>query len=411
MNDKQLYQQILGVFSPWSVTDVNLDPLSREVRIKIAYDHELPAVCPTCGRSCTIHDHHKRTWQHLNTCQFKTFVECDIPRSNCPEHGPLLMKVSWAEKGSKLTAMCEAFVIELLRHMTIKDTAEITGLTWHRIANVQERAVKRGLERRVAKPVINLGVDETSFQKRHEYVTVVYDRDRNVIADVLDDRKAETLGKWLENQPKEHLDAIQSITMDMWDPFIAAVRKYVPEAHKKISFDRFHVAQHFAKALDKVRAEEHRTFHAARKESPLTGTKIDWLRNSERTDNRSRRDFMRLAQGKLKTSRGWAIKETAASLWGYSYRGAAETQWKMLIRWIAKCRLEPIMKVGRMVKNYLWGILNAAVSGLTNAAVEAKNACIQRIKFMACGFRNRARFRHAILFHLGGLDLMPEGVR
>jgi hypothetical protein len=36
-----------------------------------------------------------------------------------------------------------------LRHMTIKDTAEITGLTWHRIANVQERAVKRGLERRV----------------------------------------------------------------------------------------------------------------------------------------------------------------------------------------------------------------------------------------------------------------------
>jgi transposase len=29
---------------------------------------------------------------------------------------------------------------------------------------------------------------------------------------------------------------------------------------------------------------------------------------------------------------------------------------------------------------------------------------------MACGFRNRQRFRRAIFFHLGGLDLMPAGV-
>jgi transposase len=26
---------------------------------------------------------------------------------------------------------------------------------------------------------------------------------------------------------------------------------------------------------------------------------------------------------------------------------------------------------------------------------------------MACGFRNRERFRRAIYFHLGGLDLYP----
>jgi transposase len=27
---------------------------------------------------------------------------------------------------------------------------------------------------------------------------------------------------------------------------------------------------------------------------------------------------------------------------------------------------------------------------------------------MACGFRNRERFRNAIYFHLGGLDLYPR---
>jgi transposase len=47
---------------------------------------------------------------------------------------------------------------------------------------------------------------------------------------------------------------------------------------------------------------------------------------------------------------------------------------------------------------------------VTNARSENLNAGIQRIKRMACGFRNRARFRDAILFHLGGLDLYPAAL-
>jgi transposase len=43
----------------------------------------------------------------------------------------------------------------------------------------------------------------------------------------------------------------------------------------------------------------------------------------------------------------------------------------------------------------------------TNAGAESINAKIQRVKRMACGFRNRERFRNAIYFHLGGLDLYP----
>ncbi|MCP4136673.1 MAG: transposase, partial [bacterium] len=38
---------------------------------------------------------------------------------------------------------------------------------------------------------------------------------------------------------------------------------------------------------------------------------------------------------------------------------------------------------------------------------EAKNSKIQKIKRTACGFRNRERFKNSILFHLGGLDIMP----
>lgn len=41
-----------------------------------------------------------------------------------------------------------------------------------------ERAVARGMSRRTVGLPEALAVDETSFQKRHEYVTVVPDLDR-----------------------------------------------------------------------------------------------------------------------------------------------------------------------------------------------------------------------------------------
>ena len=51
------------------------------------------------------------------------------------------------------------------------------------------------------------------------------------------------------------------------------------------------------------------------------------------------------------------------------------------------------------------GIINAIVLKATNALGESMNAKkmsvkIQKIKSQACGYRNRQRFRNAIMFHL-----------
>ena len=69
-----------------------------------------------------------------------------------------------------------------------------------------------------------------------------------------------------------------------------------------------------------------------------------------------------------------------------------------------------MIKVGRTAKTHLWGILNAVQLKATNAIAESVNATIQKIKARACGFRNRARFRTAILFHKVRLFLMPRGI-
>jgi transposase len=69
-----------------------------------------------------------------------------------------------------------------------------------------------------------------------------------------------------------------------------------------------------------------------------------------------------------------------------------------------------MIKVGRTVKTHLWGILNAVQLRATNAIAESINATIQKIKARACGFRNRARFRTAILFSQGRVILDAAGI-
>ncbi len=69
------------------------------------------------------------------------------------------------------------------------------------------------------------------------------------------------------------------------------------------------------------------------------------------------------------------------------------------------------MAVGRMVHRYFYGNLNEILFKVNNSMLEAKNAFIQRINKTACGFRNRVRFKTAILFYLGDLDLQTFAIR
>jgi transposase len=153
-------------------------------------------------------------------------------------------------------------------------------------------------------------------------------------------------------------------------------------------------------------AQEHRELIKEYVASELTGTKFDWLRTSSKTDNRTgnRPTFIQLSRTNPRTARAWRITVAATLLWDYSYLGAAEKRWKELFSWISRSKLEPMIKVGKTIQKYFWEILNAIRMRTSNTMVEAMNLGFQRIKRMACRFRNRERFRMAILFHFGGLD-------
>jgi transposase len=409
---EEFYGQLLGINEPWEITSIKRDSSIKEVTAIVDFKDGCQLLCPICGQEAKKYDHRIRRWRHLDSCNHKTLIEGTIPRVKCPTHGVKQIRVSWAEENSRFTLEFESTVLLWLKDDPLSTVAENFNLSWDEVDGIMTRAVKRGLARRNKTTPQNIGIDETSFQKRHQYVTVILDKDNDTIIDILDDRKTATLKNWFKTQEKSDFSKIESISMDMWDPFINAVKANFDDAEKLIAFDRFHVAQHFGKALDKVRAEEHRTL-LTQGTSPLTRSKHQWLKNSNRTDNRSRqrKEFLSLSRMNLKTARAWRIKEAASMLWNYSYMESARKAWKRLLYWISHCRLKPMIAVGKMIRKYFWGILNAIRLKTNNSMLEAKNARIQRIKKIACGFRNKERFKNTILFHLGGLDFMPSATR
>ena len=68
------------------------------------------------------------------------------------------MKLPWAEPSSRFTALFEALAIEWLKAASQKAVAGLLNLSWDEIHGVMERAVKRGLERRQAEPVVRQNV-------------------------------------------------------------------------------------------------------------------------------------------------------------------------------------------------------------------------------------------------------------
>jgi len=410
MRDRDLYASILGISSPWGVVDVELDLAGDEVRVKVEFGPGAPTPCPECGKGCARYDHRERRWRHLDTCQLKTILVAAVPRIECPEHGVRQVTVPWAEPHGNFTAMFEALVIDWLKVASFKAVAAKLRMTWDEVDGIQGRAVKRGLARRGTVAATRIGVDETSFQKRHEYVTVVVDLEEPRVLHVADDRREESLGAYFQSLSPEVRERIRVVSMDMHKPFIAAVRRWVPEAEWKIAFDKFHVAMHLGKAVDDVRRRENREY-AEEGPSPLKGTKYLWLWNPANMSRERTRAFAPLRDSALRTARAWALKEAAMDLWHYASLGWAHRQWKAWIGWALRSRLEPVKRVGRMVREHLWGILNAVIQGATNAATESINSRIQWVKRVACGYRNRERFRNAIYFHLGGLDLYPATLR
>ena len=407
MRDIELYRQLLGLASPWTVTRVELAVKERRVDVWAGHAEGERWPCPECGARLPLYDHtEEREWRHLDSCQFKTYLHARPPRVECAEHGVRQVRLPWAEARARFTTLFERLAIDVLLETDVLGAARILGITWDEAWHIQERAVRRGQQAKAPRVVTHLGVDEKAAAKGHRYLTLVCDLKEATVEFIADERKQASLDSYFTGLTAEQRDGIKAIALDMWEPYIQSIRAHVPGADTKMVFDRYHIMGHMGKAVDTVRKREHRALKAVGDET-LTRSKYLWLYAEENLPAKHKERFAQLKAGHLQTARAWAIKESLRDLWGYHRTGWAERHWKGWYFWATHSRLTPVIEAARTIQRHLPNVLTFFTHRVTNAVSEGLNSKIQTIKKMAYGFRNLEHFKTAIYFHCGGLQLYP----
>src|SRR5260370_27334371 len=82
------YRRLLGLQTPWEVSEVKLDLAQQRVQIRLNWiEGYQQGNCPQCGKPVGLYDlAPERRWRHLDTMQFETVLIARTPRIRCPEH-------------------------------------------------------------------------------------------------------------------------------------------------------------------------------------------------------------------------------------------------------------------------------------------------------------------------------------
>ena len=365
------------------------------------------AAVAECDSECQLYDKSpSRTWRHLDTMQFATHLHSSTPRTKCSKHGVKTIALPWANKHSGFTLMFEAFAIKVLQaSRSTQDAAQLLNLNWHQIQSIMDKAVARGLERREAEEVAWIGMDEKSFRKGHNYISVINDLENMRVLEVVEGREgnaaSELITKALDKKQRE---MVCGVCIDMSAPYSKAIRELL--VHADIVHDKFHISKHLNEAVDKTRRQEHAKLQK-KGDQTLTKTKYLWLTGMDHLSDESMRKINYLKQSELEVSKAWYLKELFKHFWDRRDKAYAEQYFEFWLKEVNKAKVSSMKKVARMLKRHLSNILTYFESYLTNAYSEGINSKIQALKANARGFRNFSNYRARILFFCGKLSMTP----
>lgn len=402
MFTESFFNILLDLDEGWVVNQVSTDIKKEEVYLKV--------VCklnefedPETGKMCKVYDHApERRWRHLDTMQYKTYISCMLPRVKLPTGKIKTINPGWASGHERHTFLFEHAVIDLL-HATKNQTrtAKLMRCGFNVVNRIIHLSTKRGMERRKLDSIVfeHLSIDEKSFKKGHQYVTVLSHPASGCILEVEKDRTKDACKTLVEKSlTQNQRNNIQTVSMDMWKAFISTSKEVFPNA--QIVHDRFHLVKYLNEAIDKVRRRE------VKQHQELKDSRYALLKNPENLTEKQRIKFEAIKDANYQVSRAWQVRENFKDM----FSSAQSEGFPLYMKWVSDAiskNIKEITKVVDMFNNHIIGVVNALVSNFNNAMAERLNGKIQELKTVGRGYRTFENFRSAILFFHGGLNLYP----
>lgn len=310
-------------------------------------------------------------------------------RVECQDCGEVRrMKVDFAEARVGYTKRLEKYVLWLLRKATMKDVAELVGLGWDAVKDIQKRHLTRRYRRPRLKGVRRIAIDEISIGKGHRYVTVVLNLENGMVLFVGDGKGSEALTPFWRRVKRCKGCRLRAIAIDMSPAYISAVQSNAPEA--RIVFDRFHLVKLCNEMLTKLRRALYNKIVEDGAKSVLKGVRWLLLKNPENLD--ATKDERRRLNEALELNRPLAtayyMKDELRQFWNQPNKAAAQ---KFFNDWTKRAEASGITllkKFAQTLAAHKTGILAWYDDKISTGPLEGTNNKIKTMKRQAYGFRD-----------------------
>lgn len=377
------------------------------VVVDVAPTHRVPR-CGDCGRLVhAVHAHRERRWRHLDLGGIMTHLRYDLRRVRCPKCGVRVEAVPWAEPGSPFTLAFERHVAYLAKETSKTTVTELMRIAWRTVGKIIHRVVRRqqGSAGDRLDGLTHIGIDELSYRRHHEYVTVVVDHNRGKVVWVGEGKSADTLSEFFKLLGPERSALLEAVTIDMSSAYIKAVTKASPQA--QLIFDRFHVQRLAHDALDEVRREEVRQASATDK-AALKKTRWALQKNPWNLDGIERAKLTTVQHTNQRLYRAYLLKETLLAVLDRRQVNVARAKLGEWLAWARRSKLAPFVKLARTIKKHQEGILAYVQTRLNNGRTEGLNGKIRTITRRAYGFHSAMGLIAMIFLCCGGIHAFPS---
>jgi len=399
MNSEAIFELALGLKGPWYIKEVKLEKPERLQRgqLDIYIDFkEGSKFLDEHGKSGGAYDTENRSWQHLNFFEHNCYIHARVPRIKQSSGEVRTVTVPWARPGSGFTLLFEAFAMLLVEYeMPVNKVAATLRVVAHRLWRVFNYWVRDGVEKDSLETVKQIGIDETSAKKGHDYVTVCADLEKRRVIYVGQGRESTTVADLAAavNQKKGDAAAVSHVAIDMSPAYISGAMEHLPNA--AIVFDKFHIMALLGKAMDELRKSE-------RKEHDmLKGHKYTVLYRYENlaAKKQDELDYMLMAFPRL--GEGYRLKELFSTFWGLDN---TEEALAFLTYWcdvVMETDIQPFKQFVKTLNAHWSGIINYVKAKISSGVMEGINNKIQLAKRRARGYRNKENFISMIYFIAG----------
>jgi transposase len=401
-------------------------------------------ICPVCGYSTVARKDTRpedSVWRHLDLGVWRLEVHCRRRRLWCPVHGARTEGVSFARPGSEFTRDFECLVAWLATRTDKSTIKRMLRIDWDTVGRIIKRVCDDELDPDRLENLYDVGIDEVSWKRQHNYLTLVADHQRRQVvwgcqgkgqaaADAFfaeldpppDDRSERAKrpreapqpaimvpfgpcptvpahgipAAWLQDggeiEPAIGARAakLRAVSMDMTGGYAKSVRQHAPQA--VICIDPYHVVQLANQALDEVRRSywnELRSLGDQDTAKRFKDARWSLLKKPETLTDTQAATLARIKAAGGEVWRAYTLKEAVRGIFqaGLSIDDVTVLIDRLLSR-LARCRLQPFVKLGKTIRRHRDGIFDAIRLGINQGRTEALNNKVRLITRRAYGFHS-----------------------